>query len=81
LSQTNGDPLTRSYASLNPNHTMSLKRTENRITTASALRTRYQIVNHQEAGLFDSMTVATIWALKNVQGWNWRIEPVAGSCM
>lgn len=38
---------------------------------------RYCIVNHDEAGLFDSMTGATIWALKNLKDWEWRIEPVA----
>ncbi|HEX4086252.1 MAG TPA: hypothetical protein VHY22_15150 [Chthoniobacteraceae bacterium] len=40
-------------------------------------RSQYRIVNHQEAGLFDSMTGATLWALKNLPDWNWRIEPVA----
>jgi len=38
---------------------------------------QYRVVNHQEAGLFESMTCATLWALKNVNDWNWKIEPVA----
>jgi hypothetical protein len=38
-------------------------------------------VNHQEAGVFDSMTGATIWALKNIHDWDWQIEPVAGTMM
>jgi hypothetical protein len=58
---------------------MSMKRAENRINPSSASRTRYRVVNHQEAGLFDSMTVATLWALKHVKDWNWRVEPVPGS--
>jgi hypothetical protein len=39
-------------------------------------RTRYRVVNHREAGLFDTMTGATAWALCNVPGWDWSIEPV-----
>jgi hypothetical protein len=42
-----------------------------------ALRTQYRINTHQEAGLFDSMTGATMWALRNVSDFNWQIEPVA----
>jgi len=61
-----------------PHKFMHLKRAEYRVTPTGASHTRYQIINHQEAGLFDSMTVATLWALKNVRDWNWRIEPVAG---
>jgi hypothetical protein len=44
-------------------------------------RSRYRVVNHQEAGMFDSMTGATLWALKNVNDWDWRIEPVAGTML
>ena len=39
---------------------------------------RYRIVEHKEAGVFDSLTGATLWALKNLKDWNWRIEPVPG---
>ena len=35
---------------------------------------QYRIVNHKEAGMFDSMTGATLWALRNLEGWDWRIE-------
>jgi len=44
-----------------------------------AARSRYRIVNHQEAGVFDSMTGAMLWALKNLDGWNWQIEPVTSA--
>ena len=37
------------------------------------------MVNHPEAGIFDTMTEATIWALKNVSDWDWWIEPVDGT--
>jgi hypothetical protein len=40
-------------------------------------RTRYRIVDHREAGLFESMTGAMIWAIRNLRDSNWRIEPVA----
>ena len=72
-------PIHRVILTSHPPHTMHLKRTENRVTPTSARRTRYRVINHQEAGLFDSMTVATLWAIKNVSDWNWRIEPVSGS--
>lgn len=41
-----------------------------------AKRVRYRVVNHREAGLFDTMTAATLWALKNINNWDWWIEPV-----
>jgi hypothetical protein len=43
----------------------------------SARRTQYRINTHQEAGLFDSMTGATVWALRHVPDFNWQIEPVS----
>jgi len=58
---------------------MKIRQTETRDTHPRAKRSRYRVVNHQEAGLFDSMTGATIWALKNVNDWDWQIEPVAGT--
>jgi hypothetical protein len=58
---------------------MQTKQTENRLAHPRAKRSRYRVVNHQEAGIFDSMTGATLWALKNLHGWDWKIEPVAGS--
>jgi hypothetical protein len=76
-SQTNGEPPEQPYDSVNAPLIMHLKRTENRTTPASSRRTRYHVINHQEAGLFDSMTIATLWALKNVNDWDWRIEPVS----
>jgi hypothetical protein len=42
-------------------------------------RSHYRIANHHEAGIFDSMTGATVWALKNLHDLDWRIEPVSGS--
>ena len=38
----------------------------------------YRIVNHQEAGIFDSMTGANIWALNHVNDWDWTVEPAPG---
>jgi len=58
---------------------MQTPQTENRLTQPGTKRTRYRVVDHQEAGLFDSMTGATLWALKHLKDWDWRIEPVAGS--
>jgi hypothetical protein len=58
---------------------MHTKRAKTANPPSAARRTQYRIVNHQEAGLFDTMTGATIWAIKNVSDWNWRIEPVASS--
>ena len=53
---------------------MQMKRS--RIAQPRAKRSRYRIANHHEAGLFDSMTGATLWALKNLNDWDWRIEVV-----
>jgi hypothetical protein len=36
----------------------------------------YRVANHQEAGHFNTMTEATIWALKNLNDWDWWIEPI-----
>jgi hypothetical protein len=60
---------------------MHARQTETRATCPRAKRTRYRIVNHQEAGVFDSMTGANIWALKNITAWDWQIEPVAGTIL
>jgi hypothetical protein len=60
---------------------MKTRQTETRATHPRAKRSRYRVVNHQEAGVFDSMTGATIWALKNIHDWDWQIEPVAGTMM
>ncbi len=57
---------------------MQMKRTEYRLAYPPAKRSRYRVVKHREAGVFDSMTGATLWALKNLHGWDWKIEPVAG---
>jgi len=57
---------------------LAMRHTKTRKVHASAKRTHYRISNHLEAGLFDSMTGATIWALKNLNNWDWQIEPVAG---
>jgi hypothetical protein len=51
--------------------------TENGEKRADAQRSRYVVVNHKEAGLFDSMTAATLWALKHLPDWDWQIEPVS----
>ena len=48
---------------------------ETRVPQRPARRAIYRVVNHQEAGTFDSMTGATLWALKHVKDWDWRIEP------
>jgi hypothetical protein len=48
-------------------------------TDSHARRSRYRIANHHEAGLFDTMTGATLWALKNLKDWDWRIETVPGA--
>lgn len=60
---------------------MHMKRTENRPAPLRAKRSRYRVVNHKEAGLFDSMTIATLWALKNIDDWNWRVEPVSAATL
>jgi hypothetical protein len=60
---------------------MQARQTDTRVNHPSAKRTRYRVVNHQEAGVFDSMTGANIWALKNIRDWDWQVEPVAGSMM
>ena len=61
---------------------MKRSQSHNRATPAGAgQRVRYRIVNHQEAGVFDSMTGATLWALKNLRDWEWRIEPVGAKPM
>jgi hypothetical protein len=58
---------------------MQTKHTETRASQARPTkRSRYRVVHHQEAGLFESMTGATLWALKNLKDWDWQIEPVAG---
>ncbi len=58
---------------------MPTNHAENRAAQVRPKRSRYRIINHQEAGVFESMTGATLWALKNLNDWDWRIEPVAGS--
>ena len=59
---------------------MQQKQADSRVAhSRAAKRSRYRIVNHQEAGLFDSMTGATLWALKNLHDWEWQIEPAAGA--
>jgi hypothetical protein len=60
---------------------METRNSETRVTHPGPKRSLYRVVNHQEAGLFDSMTGATLWALKNVRGWDWRIEPSPGSVL
>jgi len=59
---------------------MPAKHTENQARVRGR-RSHYKIVNHQEAGVFDSMTGATLWALRNLNDWDWRIEPVPGSAL
>ncbi len=56
---------------------MQPKYIENWVAHPRSRHSRYRIVNHHEAGLFDSMTGATLWALKNLRDWDWRIEPVS----
>ncbi len=56
-----------------PMHTQHHNRRQQQ---APARRAQYRVVNHKEAGLFDSMTGATLWALKNLKDWNWQVEPV-----
>ena len=58
---------------------MNQRTTETRVAQPRARRSLYRVVNHQEAGVFDSMTGATIWALKNVNDWDWTIEPTPGN--
>ena len=58
---------------------MPNRKTETRAALPRPKRSLYRVVNHQEAGLFDSMTGATIWALKNVNDWDWTIEPTPGT--
>jgi hypothetical protein len=60
---------------------MQASHSETRTTHPHAKRSRYRVVGHQEAGLFDSMTGATLWALKHLNNWDWRIEPVAGTVL
>lgn len=60
---------------------MKKKQTEKSVTNPFARGSQYRVVNHKEAGLFDSMTAATVWALKNLSDWDWRIEPVAWRCL
>jgi hypothetical protein len=61
---------------------MQTRNTETRASqTRPRKRSRYLVVHHQEAGLFDSMTGATLWALKNLNDWDWQVEPVAGAIM
>ena len=55
---------------------MKAKQAEPEVTLARAKRSRYRIANHLEAGVFDSMTGATLWALRNLNDWDWRIEVV-----
>ena len=45
---------------------------------AGRSRSMYRVTNHAEAGVFDSMTGATLWALRNLRGREWEIEPVVG---
>ena len=58
---------------------MDARQTETRAAHPRYKRSRYRIVSHQEAGLFDSMTGATIWALKNLNDWDWQVGPVPGA--
>jgi len=60
---------------------METKYAEPWVAQYRAKRLRYRIADHQEAGLFDSMTGAMLWALKNLDGWNWRIEPVHATAL
>ncbi|MGA3171643.1 MAG: hypothetical protein ABSE62_11600 [Chthoniobacteraceae bacterium] len=57
---------------------MPAKHSENQAQVRGR-RSHYRIVNHREAGVFDSMTGATLWALRNLDNWDWRIEPISGS--
>jgi hypothetical protein len=57
---------------------MHMQHTEKCYLDNQPKRSRYRIVNHREAGMFDSMTGATLWALKNLSGWDWQIETVSG---
>jgi len=77
-SQTGGGTPSKVVSSgTNKGGTMPIKKTHRRNAPAQRRRSQYRIINHQEAGLFDSMTGATLWALKNLDDWNWRIEPVS----
>jgi hypothetical protein len=56
---------------------MKTYRSDNRPTYPITTRTHYRVVNHDDAGPFESMTGATLWALKNLDNLHWRIEPFA----
>jgi hypothetical protein len=60
-------------------HLMHSSQYETRNPQQLARRAVYRVVNHQEAGLFDTMTGATVWALKNLKGWDWTIEPATSA--
>jgi hypothetical protein len=60
---------------------MQMSYTENQTAQPRARRTRYRIANHGEAGVFETMTDATLWALRNLEDWEWRIEAVAGTAV
>jgi hypothetical protein len=53
---------------------MQASHSETRTPHPHAKRSRYRVVGHQEAGLFD-------WALKYLNNRDWRIEPVAGTVL
>jgi hypothetical protein len=57
---------------------MKQRTTVTRIAQLRARRLLYRIVNHPEAGIFDSMTGATIWALNNFQDLDWTVGPATG---
>jgi len=57
---------------------MHMNKTQSLYLDNQPQRSRYRIVNHREAGVFDTMTGATLWALKNLRGWDWQIEVIAG---
>lgn len=60
------------------NFPMQQKTTQTRIAQPRVRRLLYRIVNHPEAGVFDSMTGANIWALQNFHDWDWAVEPMPG---
>ena len=57
---------------------MDPRNPETRQPHPRAKSAQYRVVNHSEAGLFDSMTGATIWAIEHVKDWDWQIETVTG---
>ena len=57
---------------------MQHKTTETRIAQPRARRLLYRVVNHPEAGMFDSMTALTGWALRNMNDLDWTVIPACG---